>query len=512
MTTTPTRPAPVGATGVLVPADAGVVTVSFDGRRVWSLRPDLDGERVAAGWFVPWPPALASYLHGSTRVRVAGFDDGRTYADEELAFDGRGGRVRVVDRRGNPLVVNKVGTLSRAFDATDEATRHEILTGTARILADLHDAGVPAYLCYGALLGALRDGHVIGHDCDTDLCYLSAHREPVDVIAESYRLERVMRARGWTTTRMSGADFKVRLDLSDGRSEQVDVFAAFHVGHRFFQLGNRSGALTREDIVPTSTVVLEGVTFPAPARPERMLEFLYGPRWRVPDPSFRYDDPVDGVRRLDGWLRGFRSEQPRWNRYWTSPDARSVPHRGSSFAHWVDARMSLVTPVADLGCGNGRDSWFFAKRRRDVRSFDCSPEARVRTRRLLRRKGAPHDVRRLQLNELRTVLAEGLLLRGSTVYARQLLDSVDDEARRNLWRLARLAGGEVFVEFASGRARPPDVPGLQRALDADTVVAEAAAAGGRLLEREDIDGTDLNDRPGLPVTRLQLDFTEDHDE
>jgi hypothetical protein len=495
-----------------VPADAGVVTVSFDGRRVWSLRPDLDGERVPAGWFVPWPPSLASYLHGSTRVRVAGFDDGRTYADEELAFDARAGRVRVVDRRGNPLVVNKVGTLSRAFDATDEATRHEILTGTARILADLHEAGVPAYLCYGALLGAMRDGHVIGHDCDTDLCYLSAHREPVDVIAESYRLERMMRVRGWTTTRMSGGDFKVRLELSDGRSEQVDVFAAFHVGHRFFQLGNRSGLLTRGDIVPTSTVVLEGVPFHAPARPERMLEFLYGPRWRVPDPSFRYDDPVDGVRRLDGWLRGFRSEQPRWNRYWASPDALAVPQRGSSFAHWVDARMSLVTPVADLGCGNGRDSWFFARRRREVRSFDCSPEARVRTRRLLRRQGAPHDVRRLQLNELRTVLAEGLLLRGHTVYARQLLDSVDDEARRNLWRLARLAGGEVFVEFASGRARPPDVPGLQRALDADTVVAEAAAAGGRLLEREDIDGTDLDDRPGLPVTRLHLDFTEDHHE
>ena len=306
MTTAPARAAPVGAAGLVVPADSGVVTVTFDGRRVWSLRPDLDGERVAAGWFVPWPPALASYLHGSTRVRVAGFDDGRTYAEEELAFDDRGGRVRVVDSRGNPLVVNKVGTLSRAFDATDETTRHEILTGTARILADLHDAGVPAYLCYGALLGAVRDGQVIGHDCDTDLCYLSDHREPVDVIAESYQLERVLRTRGWTTTRMSGADFKVRLVLSDGRSEQVDVFAAFHVGHRFFQLGNRSGALTREDIVPTSTVELEGVTFPAPARPERMLEFLYGPRWRMPDPSFRYDDPVDGVRRLDGWLRGFR--------------------------------------------------------------------------------------------------------------------------------------------------------------------------------------------------------------
>ena len=50
--------------------------------------PTCDGERVAAGWFVAWPAALAPYLHGRTRVRVAGFDDGRTYVEEDLAFDG----------------------------------------------------------------------------------------------------------------------------------------------------------------------------------------------------------------------------------------------------------------------------------------------------------------------------------------------------------------------------------------------------------------------------------------
>jgi hypothetical protein len=510
VTTTSALPHPVGVAGVAVPLEAGVVTVRFDGRHIWSFRPDLDGSRAGDGWFVPWPPALASYLRGSARVQVAGFDDGQTYADAEVAFDDRSARVAVVDRRGHPLMVNKVGTLSRAFDATDEATRREILEGTARILDDLRTAGrVPAYLCYGALLGALRDGRVIGHDCDTDLCYLSDHDQPADLIAESYRLERAMRERGWATTRMSGADFKVRLVLADGRSEQVDVFAAFHVGDRFYQLGNRSGALALEDVVPTSTVVLEGVTFPAPARPERMMEFLYGPQWRVPDPSFRYQDPVDGVRRLDGWLRGFRTEQPRWNRFFTSPAARRVPTRGSSFARWASARMDRDASIADVGCGNGRDSWFFAKRGRDVRSFDCSPEARVRTRRLLRRKQAPCDVRRIQLNELRTVLAEGLVLRGRTVYARQLLDSVDDEARRNLWRLARLAGGDVFVEFASGTARTPEVPGLQRALVADTVVAEAVAAGGRVVDRADLEATDLYDLPGLTVTRLHLDFTED---
>ena len=294
----------------------------------------------------------------------------------------------------------------------------------------------------------------------------------------------------------------------------VDVFVAFHVEAPFFQLGNRSGALpARGDRAHLDDRAARASSFPAPADPEAMLAFVYGPRWRVPDPSFHFADPLGGRAPARRLAAGLPRASSRAGTATGPPRTPARCHTGVVLRALGRARgCRWSTPVADLGCGNGRDAWFFAKRRREVRSFDCSPEARVRTRRLLRRKGAPHDVRRLQLNELRTVLAEGLLLRGSTLYARQLLDSVDDEARRNLWRLARLAGGEVFVEFASGRARPPDVPGLQRALDADSVVAEAAAAGGRLLEREDIDGTDLNDRPGLPVSRLQLDFTEDHDE
>jgi hypothetical protein len=500
----------VGVEGMVVPVTAeAAVTVSFDGQDVWSFRPSRDGVRTPVGWAVAWPPALASYLHGTTRVVVTGFDGQQVYAEGEVAFDDRPGRVSVRDRSGNPLMVNKVGTLSRAFDAVGSGVRQEILEGSVRILDDLRGPGaVDAYLNYGALLGALRTGEMIGHDCDVDLCYLSRHQEPVDVILESYRLERVMRARGWDTVRMSGADFKVRLPVSDGRIELVDVFAAFHVAGRFFQLGNRSGALRREDIVPTSSVQLEGVEFPAPARPEVMMAFLYGPEWRVPDPAFRYDDPRDGVRRLDGWLRGVRTEQPLWNRFYTSPAGDRVPRKGSAFARWVRPRLAPGAPIGDLGSGNGRDSRYFAARGHAVRSLDCSPEARTRIRRLLRRSGLEHDVGRIQLNELRTVLTEALTLRGSAVYARGLLDCVDDRARDNLWRLSRVVGGPAFLEFSSGEGEPHGPPGLVRRLDPDLVVAEALASGATLVHREDGAGTDLFDQPDR-VTRLHLDFTKD---
>jgi SAM-dependent methyltransferase len=502
----------VDGAGVVVPLTAsGAVTVSFDGQHVWSFRASLDGQLQRGAWFVPWPQLLMPYLNGATRVEVVEFTSGQVYVDEEVVLGVGTDRIAVRDRRGNALAVNKAGTLSRAFLATEQSSRDEILKGTASILADLRDAGAAAYLNYGALLGAVRDGKMIGHDCDTDVCYLSDHEDPVDVILESYRLERAMRARGWSTVRMSGADFKVALPLADGRKENVDVFAAFFVDGRFFQLGNRSGLLDRSAIVPLSTITLEGFEFPAPADPEAMLEFLYGPQWRIPDPSFRYADPPEGVRRLDGWLRGFRTEQPRWNR-WYVAHGSTVPRGRSQFARWVKGRITADVVVADLGCGLGRDSVFFAARGHRVVSFDCAPDARGKTRRRLRAKGLPADVRRLQANELRTVLAAGASLAvddGQVVlYARQLIGCFDEEARRNLWRLARMVGGPLFLELSTGEG--DTLPsGLLLRLDPDAVVREAEEYGARVLERSDGPGTGMFDQPDHAVTRLHLTFEKE---
>ena len=57
-------------------------------------------------------------------------------------------------------------------------------------------AGVPAFICYGTLLGAVRNGKLIGHDNDIDIAYVSEHPHPVDVVREGYRVERVLRDDG----------------------------------------------------------------------------------------------------------------------------------------------------------------------------------------------------------------------------------------------------------------------------------------------------------------------------
>ncbi len=503
--------------GVTVPAGtASPLLLHVDGQYVWSFDAARDGHLTLHGRLVPWPAALLPHLHGTATLRLDS-PDGDVVAEQEVTLGRAGGRISVTDRQGRPLAVDKVGHLGRVFSETEDAVRVEVVEGTARLLRDLRErCGVEAYLNYGCLLGAVRDGRMISHDFDADVCYLSAHTSPADVIAESFRVQRTLRALGWRTVRMSGADVKVVLPLSDGRSCHIDVFGAFFVEGVFYQLGNRSGRLPREAVVPVSTVTLEGVELPAPADPEAMLAFLYGPSWRVPDPSFKYADPPAGVRRLDGWLRGFRSHAPAWSELFEGPEAARIPRKGSSFAAWAHRRAGAGDGFVDLGCGNGRDSTYFLRRGRRVQSLDFSVAARKVANRRLRKVDRTARARPFMLGDLRRVLALGAELAHRSdvnhLYARRLVGCLDDVERANLWLLGRVAlrgRGSLFLEFPALAAGEelPDAP-LERRLDVAEVVAEIRAAGGEVHDLTVGPGTDLFDDPDPAVCRLRATWPQ----
>ncbi|MCW2760785.1 MAG: mucin-5AC [Marmoricola sp.] len=500
---------------VVVPAAVDdPVVVTFDGQYVWSFSPDRDGARIRSGWQVAWPEVMLPRLDGTTRVRLADSNGELVHFDSEVSFRGDRKVLNFRDEHGHPLAVDSAGHLTRVFSQTAADVRRHIAEGTARAIADLRDhVGIDAHLSYGCLLGAVREGRMIGHDSDSDLAYLSAHTSPADVVRESLRIERQMRALGWKVVRMSGGDLKLFLPLPDGRTVHVDVFAAFHVDGVFYQLGGRSGALPRTALTPASTVVLEGVELAAPADPEAVLEFLYGPGWRVPDPAFRPLDPPAGLRRLDGWLRGFRTHVIAWNellRYRRD----EIPRQGSSFAPWAYLRTPRGAKVVDLGTGNGRDAVWFTHRRHPVVAFDFSGAAVRQTRRRLARvRVKDPDVRVLVLNDARSVLLAGAELARDPeppyLYARGLLGCLDEDARRNLWRLASMTlrrGGALFLEFAAARADLPSstLDGLVQRVHVDRLVREITAAGGHVVRQELGSGHDFFDKSDPYVARLEV--------
>ncbi len=490
------------------------VVVTFDGQYVWSFSPRRDGVRTGGAWQVAWPDAVRDLLEGTAHVRLGDLAGHTLHFDDDVVFRGSTAALALRDSHGHPLAVDRAGHLSRVFAETDDETRRCIAEGTARALADLREkVGIDAHVSYGCLLGAVREGRMIGHDTDADLAYLSAFTHPADIVRESFRMERELRELGWKVTRMSGADLKLFLPLPDGRVVHLDVFGAFHVGDTFYQMGGRSGSLARDALTPASTVVLEGVELAAPADPERVLAFLYGPGWRVPDPSFQNVDPVVGLRRLGGWFGGGRRNLAEWNQLYRSRRSE-IPRKGSPFAAWVSARIPDGARVVDLGCGTGRDSGWFVHQGHDVVGADYASTALRMTRNRLARRGVPSpQVRALPFNDLRAVLLAGAELarlpETPYLYARGLLGCLDADARANLWLLCSMVlrrGGSLHLEYAATRPglRRRQVDGLVRRLSTSSVRREVEAAGGRVVHAEHAPGRDFFGQPDPHVARLEV--------
>jgi len=496
-------------------APSAPLLVHFDDQYVWSFTPGRDGTLTGDTFEIAWPRVMRPFLSGTTRVRVATYDGEVVLHDAEVTFGSGAGRVAFVDESGTPYSVDKVGHLTRAFEETSEDVKQELLDATHTVLRELRErCGLDAYLCYGALLGAVRQGTMLGHDSDVDLCYYTRASTPADIIAESYRIQRALRGLDWRVLRMSAGDIKVLWPLSDGQTAHIDIFSAFTINGTFYQFGNRNGSFDAEaHLLPLGTITLEGEEFPAPKHPEEMLAFIYGPNWRVPDPGFRYQDNPVGTRRLDAWFRGTRTEVPGWAKTYQAPAVSRIPTGPSSFAQWVEPQLGAGDKVVDLGAGTGRDAFWLAAQGHPVLATDFSLPAMSMMRRKRDEMGESRvRLEMIVLNELRRVMSfVGPLSRDPHhLYSRGLIGSLDRAARENLFRLASVVlrrGQSLFLEFSAlvpGTDLPlPEPRPLTRRFDPEWLREEIEAFGGVVEFLEIAPGTDMFDQPDPAVARLR---------
>jgi len=470
-----------------------VIDVLFDGRRIWSFWLTRDGYQHGGGYLVKWPTGLRKYLDGVTNVTLVEHVEQRLLHEEEVRFGTGEERIAVVNERGLPLGIDKSMRLVQTFDTRSAEHVAPLLDSIEEVLGGLAKAGIEAFPAYGTLLGAVRQGKLIGHDSDADLGYVSAHTHPVDVIRASFALQRALADMGYSTSRYSGAAFKVDVREGDGSVRGLDVFGGFLSGGYLYLMGEIRTPFEREWIFPLGTCMLEGRTLPAPADTDRFLTAAYGPSWRVPDPAFHSQTPESTHRRLNGWFRGIRVGRAEWDRAYSRHRHAPPDLDPSPFAQWVrDKEGGTPANLVDIGCGRGVDALWWAEQGTRVVGLDYAPKGSDAVAELAAEKGLDLEIRRFNLLELRSMLsgsARVAQVPGRKVLTgRHIADATDRVGRAHLWRACDMMlrdGGRLYLEFLvrRGHGRYARAHHL-RPLPVNLVVRELEARGAVIVTRK----------------------------
>ncbi|MEP5729825.1 MAG: LicD family protein [Sulfitobacter sp.] len=143
------------------------------------------------------------------------------------------------------------------------------------------------WLNSGTLLGSIRDGGFIGHDNDIDLAVMMQGETPQEVAGAWIEACHTLRASG-LKFHVPARNKRVMKVIDDGM--QIDLFPAWMQGDQVFVYPHTAGQLRRDDLLPFGKCAASGL--PIPRNPQAFLELNYGPKWRVPDPSFTFDWPT----------------------------------------------------------------------------------------------------------------------------------------------------------------------------------------------------------------------------
>ncbi len=342
--------------GVHLPAGfSGSCDVLFDDHHAWSFTAKGRRKRSAEGeTLVAWPPRMERWLNGASYVRVV--EKETEHFAGEVVFGDGDGRVEFVDRDGIPVMIDKWGLLQRPFSGRDSRVIVQMVEMADEILEVMRrECGLHGWIAFGTLLGAMREGKVIGHDSDIDLAYVSTRPTPAEMTVELYDVARALRRHGMSVQNKSGSFITVVFPVPDGSKASIDVYTCFYVGEHLYETATVREVVPRSAIEPLTELEFEGKMLPAPADPARMLEVSYGPGWRVPDPSFRHEPGPEITRRFDGWFGSLMRNRRDWERYLTDL-AKDPEHGPSAFAGWVADLLEPGTTVIEIGSGTGQDA------------------------------------------------------------------------------------------------------------------------------------------------------------
>lgn len=439
--------------------DSVAIDVRFDGHRVWSTAVPAAVEGVVT---IPWPLPVAKRLHGITLLGIHDTVTGELLAEETVRFGASRARVAITDKRGSWLAMTKWNRLGPVLEGSDDDVASRLVRSGARVAADMQAWGYPVYLVGGNLLGMVRGGALLPHDDDMDFAYLSDKTDPAELAAESYALERRFTDAGYALARHSLAHLELVFFDDHGQVDHyIDVFTGFfHEGLYCQPFALRGDQVTRDDLVPTADIEVNGVPLPAPANPEAWLAYAYGEGWRVPDPTFRFEVDPGTKQRFESWFGVYNRGRFFWEKHWQGEDLSQGSTGGEGAVRELLDRMPPRSRVLDLGSGDGRWAQELAAAGHTVICVDYSFEA-LRVAKL----NDEHDLVpwRINLNDRAAVLELGANIVDSGedwyVLCSDLLHGLTYANRENVHLLLSMVlrgAGRAVVTFDTHRTSAYD--------------------------------------------------------
>lgn len=471
---------------------------------------------------MPWPRVVVPYLEGRVTVTLSPVDGASPPISADARFGDSDGPVRFVDSHGLGLIVNKWGNIGHALADYPPGIEDRLLDRVdlvRRILDETTDVDV--YVTGGTLLGPYRDGRVMPNDDDADLAYLSRFDHPADVAREGFAMGRALVAAGITVVRCSAGHLQLHFEHEGRPDGYVDIFTGWiDDAGWWYQLFPIRARARREQLVPPLDLEIRGRHEPMCREPEIMLEAIYGPGWRVPDPSFVFQVPATTSDRFYGWMSDQHMHRALWEdgyRYDVRGNRIKLGSTPSGYARDLAATLEPGSTIVELGAGRGHDALWLAGQGHTVQALDYVRWPMIRAQETATARGLPATFRTLNLYDPRRILAFGAEMAGrgerTVVYARDLLATMWDVGRPTLWRLLSMLlrrGGAAHLDVPRTSLCPDPALGgpLHRAVDLDVLCAEMAPSGLHVTETAEVtEEVTWPDAAPTPMTKTRMVVT-----